>query len=203
MIQVQIMKMLREERILSSLKALDYLSRSQLQRLHGLGGDRNARRLLSNMKPYISCFRAENGENVFYLNKLGRERVGSEIVRQKTTQASHYIMRNDAYIYYVGSEDWKNEVKFSVESIATIIPDAYFRYNQRRHFIEIDHLQQMFKNRDKIERYKKLYETGVFQEKIKYFPRLVWVTLTESRRKQLVEWCGGLDTVVHLWDEIK
>jgi hypothetical protein len=67
----------------------------------------------------------------------------------------------------------------------------------------VDHLQHMAKNREKIERYKKLYQTGVFQQKMKYFPRLVWVTLTESRKKQLLEWCNGLDVVVHVWNEIK
>jgi hypothetical protein len=195
-------KFLREEAICLSLKKLDYLSRSQIQKLHGLGGDRNARRILDNMAPLISCFRGGTGENIYYLNKLGRERVGCVVIRQKTIQAGHYLMRNAVYIHYVGNEDWKNEVRFHVDGVVTPIPDAYFRYNQRRHFLEVDHLQHMNKNRDKIERYKKLYATGAVQQKLKYFPRLVWVTLTESRKRQLAEWCHGLDTVIHLWDEI-
>lgn len=195
--------MLREEAILLSLKRLDYLSRSQIQRLHGLAGDRNARRVLANMSQFIACFRGETGENTYYLNKAGRERVGCEVVRQKSNQVGHYIMRNDVFIHYAGNEDWKNEVKFSVQNVVSVIPDAYFRYNQRRHFLEVDHLQHMNKNREKVDRYKMLFETGVFQQKLKYFPRLVWVTLTETRRRQLVEWCNGLDVAVHLWDEIK
>jgi hypothetical protein len=201
--QVQVKKMLREEAILLSLKKLDYLSRSQLQKLHNLSGDRNARKVLDNMKPAISCFRGENRENIYHLNKAGRERVGCEVVRQRTIQAGHYLMRAEAYIHYAGNEDWRNELKFSVTDVVTVIPDAYFRYNQKRHFLEIDHLQHMNKNRDKVERYKKLYETTVLQKKIGYFPRLVWVTLTESRKLQLAEWCNGLDVVIHLWDEIK
>lgn len=185
------------------MKRLDYLSRSQLQRMHDLSGDRNARRILSNMKPLLASFRGETGENIYYLNKSGRERVGCEIVRQKTAQANHFLMRNDVFIHYAGNEDWKNEMKFTVEGVVTVIPDAYFRYNQRRHFLEVDHLQHMVKNREKVERYKKLFETGVFQQKLKYFPRLVWVTMTEGRRRQLAEWCNGLDVVVHLWDDIK
>jgi len=155
------------------------------------------------MKHLITCFRGENGENIYYLNKAGRELAGSETIRSKTVQAGHFIMRNDAFLHYKGNEDWKNETKFCVDGVVTVIPDAYFRYIQRRHFLEVDHLQHMNKNQEKIERYKKLNETGVFQQKIKYFPRLVWVTLTESRKRQLLEWCNGLDVVIHIWDEIK
>lgn len=196
-------KLHREETILSTLAKLDYLTRRQIQRLHGLGGDRNARRVMQNISPYVSVFRGTNGENIYYLNKSGRERVGCEVVRQKTTQAGHYIMRNDAFIHYAGNEDWRNELPFRVENVVTVIPDAYFRFNQRRHFLEVDHMQHMQKNREKIERYKKLHQTGALQKKINYFPQLVWVTLTESRKQQLAELCKGVDVVIHLWHEIR
>lgn len=112
-------------------------------------------------------------------------------------------MRADAYIYYAANEDWRNELKFAVPDVVTVITDSYFRHNQKRHFLEVDHLQHMNKNKEKIERYKKLNETGVLQKKIGYFPCLVWVTLTEGRRQQLKEWCSGLNVIIHLWDEIK
>lgn len=186
-----------------SLKRLDYMSRSQLQRLHKLGGDRNARRVLDNLGPYLSSFRGETGENIYYLNKDGRDRVRCETVRQKTAQANHFLMRADAYIYYSGNDDWKNEMRFKVEEKGiTLVADSYFRHNLRRHFLEVDHLQHMNKNHEKIEKYKRLHATGALQDKLKYFPRLVWVTLTESRRAQLLEWSAGLDTVVHVWKEI-
>lgn len=154
------------------------------------------------MSPFISSFRGETGENIYYLNKEGRERVGSNVVRTKSSQVNHYLMRNDVYIHYK-PEDWKNEVTVKVEGIVTIIPDAYFRHNLRRHFLEVDHLQHMIKNKEKIEKYKKLKATKTFQNNLKYFPPLVWVTLTEGRKKQLQEWCDGLETIVHVWDEIK
>lgn len=185
------------------MKKLDYMSRSQIQRLHKLGGDRNARRVLENLSPYLSTFRSETGENIYYLNKDGRERVKCEVARQKTAQANHYLMRADAFIYYNGDDFWANEVRFKVDGAGVnLIADSTFRHNGRRHFLEVDHLQHMNKNHEKIERYKRLHATGVCQEKFKYFPRLVWVTMTESRRKQLLEWCAGLDVVVHVWNEI-
>lgn len=184
------------------MKKLDYLSRSQIQRLHDLGGDRNARRVLSNMGSVVSSFRGETGESIFYLNKAGRERIGCETVRQKMAQVNHYLMRADAYMYFLPDE-WKNEVKVSVGDIVRLVPDAYFSYQLRRHFLEIDHLQHMQKNRDKIERYKRLRDTGSFQERLRYFPRLVWVTVTESRKRQLMELCSGLDSMIYTWADIR
>jgi hypothetical protein len=134
MMESQKKKLQREDAILSSLKKLDYLSRSQLQRLHHLSGDRNARRVLANMNRYLSYLRGDNGENVYYLNKSGRERIGSNVIRQKTNQTGHFLMRADAYIHYTGSQDWRNELKFSVEGVTTVIPDAYYLHNLRRHF---------------------------------------------------------------------
>lgn len=196
-------KFQRDEAILLSLKKLDYLSRKQLQCLHNLSGERNARRVLSGLCDYISSFRSKTGESIYYLNRLGRERVACDVVRQKIgQQVGHFLMRNDIYVHYK-PEDWKNEVKVKVDDILTIIPDAYFRHDLKRHFLEVDHLQHMNKNREKIERYKKLKATGTFQNNLKYFPPLVWVTLTESRKKQLLDWCEGLEVTVHLWDDIK
>lgn len=198
---MNIQKIRREEIILLSLAKLDYLSRSQLQRLHNLSGDRNARRVLSNMKEYISSFYSESGVKIHHLNKLGRERIGCETVRQKITQVKHYLMRNDYYIY-LKPREWRNEIKFSIPDVVTVIPDAYFTHNHTLHFLEIDHIQKMIKNQDKIERYKKIKELGVFQKQYKQFPKLVWVTLTENRRKQLNKWCEGLESKVFLWHEI-
>lgn len=195
-------KIQREEAILLSLSKLDYLSRRQIQRLHNLGGDRNTRRVMANIKDFVTSFRGDNGESIFHLNRVGRDRVGCTVIRQSKAQANHFLMRNDAYIHYK-NDDWKNEVKFSVDGVVSLIPDAYFRHELRRYFLEVDHLQHMSKNREKIDKYKKLYGTGVFQQKMKYFPRLVWVTLTDSRKKQLLEWCDGLDCIVYTWDEIK
>lgn len=194
-------KLLREEAILSSLKKLDYLTRGQLQKLHGLGGERNARRVLGNLTPYMASFR-NDGENIYYLTKTGRERTGSEVARHKTLQAVHFLMRNDVYIHY-RPDDWKNEVKIGIKDVVTVIPDAYFLHQMKRYFLEVDHLQHMSKNHEKIERYKKLKDTGALQDKLKYFPRLIWVTMTESRKKQLQEWCNGLEVTIHLWDDIK
>ncbi|WP_309121513.1 replication-relaxation family protein [Paenibacillus sp.] len=179
------------------------MSRGQIQRLHGLAGDRNARRVLANMDHLLGSWRCETGETIFYLNKYGRERVGAEKARQKIAQVGHYLMRNDFYIRIGAPESWRNEVRYKVEGVLTIVADAVYQVNGRRHFLEVDHLQTMAQNEAKIEKYRLLRSLGVLQERLKYFPRLVWVTLTEGRRKQLAGWCEGLDVTIHLWDEIR
>lgn len=131
--------------------------------------------------------------------------VGCEVVRQKIAQVGHYLMRNDMYIFLNRPDPWKNEVKIKVENVITLIPDAFYKHNQMYHFLEVDHLQRMHKNASKIDKYRMLKESGVFQKQYGYFPMLTWVTTTEHRRKQLQGWCEGLSlqSKVYLWDEIK
>jgi len=192
----------RDESILLSLKRLDYLSRSQLQKLHQLGGERNARRVMASLSEYLHSFRGDNGESIYYLNKAGRERVGAEKVRAKLADANHYLMRSDAYLFFKAS-DWKNEMKFTIPGTVQVIPDAYFLLNMRRYFLEIDNLQSLSKNKEKLEKYRKLKASNLLQERLRYFPTLIWVTLTETRKKHLENWSEGLESKIYLWKEIK
>jgi hypothetical protein len=174
-----------------SLRKLDYLSRSQIQRLHRLKSDRNAQRVLKNMSEYLSCFK--DGENIYYLNKEGRERVGATKVLKKTAQSRHYIMRNTLYIALGSPATWENEMELAVPGKVSVIADAIYFMNKRMHIIEVDHTQKMIKNRGKIRRYKKLMELGAFDVQ----PKFIWITTTELRRKQLKELSEGLDIKVY------
>lgn len=168
------------------MKKLDYLSRSQLQRIHRLGSDRNARRVLQEMSEYLSYFR--DGEKVYYLNKEGRERVDCKKVKKKSAQVQHYLMRNELYIHLGQPATWKNEIKFGLKDIAVVIADALFQKDSIYHLVEVDHLQKMSKNRVKIDKYRKLSA----RTKLK----LIWVTTTDYRRKQLEKLCEGLDVQI-------
>ncbi|MGD7051404.1 replication-relaxation family protein [Sutcliffiella horikoshii] len=173
-----------------SLKKLSYLSRSQIQVMHDLKSTRTANHILKEMEPYLSHFR--DGENIYYLNKEGRERVNAKKVLKKTVQARHYIMRNSIYIAFGCPSTWKNEMKLEVPNKVKVISDALFMKNKVRHIVEVDHTQKMSKNRDKVERYRKLIELGVFDKQ----PKVIWITTTELRRKQLTDLCQGLDVQI-------
>ncbi len=181
------LKEARTESILLSLKKLGFLSRKQIQVLHDLGGDRNASRVMKGIEEYVSSFR--DGEKVYYLNKEGRERIGSKKILKRSNQFRHYIMRNDIYIAYECPKAWKQEVKMNVKGIVSIIADALFTDNGRYHIVEVDHEQKMSANRIKMQKYRKLMECNVFEKP----PKFIWYTTTEYRRKQLQKLCEGLD----------
>lgn len=191
----------RQEQILLSLKKLDFLSRSQLQRLHDLKSDRNAQRVLKDMEQYLNRF--NDGQNIYYLNKAGRDIVGCEIIRKRTGNVDHYLMRNDVFLLYNAPADWKNEIKMSLtnkgKAFCTVIADAYFLQSGKHHIVEIDNTQTMKKNREKIDKYRRLIQHNVF----KGMPKLIWVTKTRYRQRQLKMLCEGLDHEVYLNTDFK
>ena len=195
--QATLKKEQRQESILLSLKKLGFLSRSQIQRLHRLKSDRNANRVLKEMAPYLNTVRLN--ENVYYLNAEGRERVGCQRVLKKTNQIEHYLMRNSLYIEKGCPSTWQNEVKLSVPGEVSVVADALFVMAGFYNIIEVDHTQKMSVNRQKIAKYRRLVELGVFEKS----PKFIWITTTEYRRKQLAKLSEGLNVKVYLANEFK
>lgn len=184
----------REEQILLSLAKLDYLSRSQLQQLHNLGGNRNASRILKELDDHISHFR--HGENIYYLNQSGMDRIGwDKQPRKKRLEAKHYLMRNDLYIAMGQPASWKNEIKLQIPDKVTVIADAVFEKDGVLHIVEIDHTQQMQTNRKKIEKYKVIRKYRDF--------KLVWVTTTLYRKNQLSKECQGLRFKIYRTEDLR
>lgn len=178
-----------------SLKKFDYLTRSQIQQIHNLQGDRNANRFLNDMEEYLSTF-LHGKEKVYYLNKLGRERVGAEIVRKKTPNIQHFLLRNQLWIALGRPHSWENEIKIIVNDIS-IVCDAKYLLDKTDIIIEVDISQPMIKNKAKIERYRRIKEmTG------NDF-RVFWVTELESRRPKLNELMKGLPGRVFTMNEIR
>jgi len=198
------LKLTREVEILQSIDKLSYLSRSQIQRLHGLGSNRNACRVLANMDDFLNSFRAE--ENVYYLNKNGRERIGSKDIRSKTLQYRHFLMRNDLYIYLKKPSIWENEYNIDINGVK-IIPDVMYTkkvLNEDRYFFaEIDNEQIIATNLNKLRKYKQLKDTNVYQKQLGYFPTLSWVVKTERRKVDLLKYGEGLKQEIYLWSEIR
>jgi hypothetical protein len=184
----------KQEQILLSLKKLDYLNRSQLQRLHNLGSVRNANRFLKSMNDYLAYFR--DGENIYYLNKEGRNRIDCQRIRKKTTNARHFLMRNDLYIEVGRLSTWKNESKLSIpDTDISLICDAYYTIRNNVYIVEIDNTQKMTKNKHKVKEYRKLAKETDFT--------LIWVTTTEYRKKRLEAISEGLKFKVYLWNDLK
>lgn len=184
-----------------SLKRLDYLNRSQLQRLHNLGKTRNANRVLSELSPLLSSFR-EGYESIYFLNSLGRDYVNAKKVLRKTQFVNHVIMRNEFYLYSKRPHEWRVELKVK-DGISSVVCDAWFKVNGRFHFLEVDSTQKMSENRDKIKSYLDMYQRGTLHNHFKYFPTLIWLTSTDLRKKQLQELCKELPCKVFTMSDIK
>lgn len=148
------------------------------------------------MSEFVTSFR--DTENVYYLSKNGRERVGSQVIRKKTLQARHHLMRNDVFINEGRPSSWKVEMKLEVKGKVTIIADAVFKRNDNFHLVEVDHAQKMSVNRSKIDKYRLLFSLGVLKQ-----PKMIWITTTEYRRKQLSKLLQGMDHKIYTVDDLR
>ncbi|HZF64461.1 MAG TPA: replication-relaxation family protein [Chitinophagaceae bacterium] len=166
--------------ILLNLDKLDFLTTSQIQRLHNLGGRRNAQRILKDMQPYLHSFTLQ--ENVHYLSSQGRQEVGSTKIRRRSQTVAHTLLRNEVYIAHK-PKVWKAEMLIKWHG-KKLQPDALYEAN-RLVFLEIDRTQSMAVNRERITLYHDLKQSGLFQKQIGEFPIIQFVTLTAHRQKEL------------------
>ncbi|MFL6558599.1 MAG: replication-relaxation family protein [Bacillus sp. (in: firmicutes)] len=175
-------------------------TRSQLQTIHQLGSNRNATRVLKNLQTYIQHFR-EN-ENIYYLNKAGRELVGCEKTITKTPHFHHTIMRNDVYIHFGCPKIWQNEFKIPNPEF-TIIPDAVFNSKGTQYFLEVDHMQKMKKNIEKLNKYKRFKDMNLWQKKnMGRFPVVLFYTEKDSRKAQIIQANPGIELLVYTKEDL-
>jgi hypothetical protein len=78
-----------------------------------------------------------------------------------------------------------------------------YKSKDKYHFLEVDSLQKMKANRAKIANYKGLFENRTIHNHFGYFPKLVWLTTTELRKRQLIELCKGLPYAVYTINDIR
>ncbi|MDV2683780.1 replication-relaxation family protein [Alkalihalophilus lindianensis] len=180
------------------------MTRSQIQKLHHLGTDNNARRVMRNLNEWL-CSRFIE-EKVYYLNKRGREKIGSENIANWNPSVLHTVMRNDVYLYLKPSQ-WHIEQSIEVGNEGfKIVPDAIGvrrELDQERFFfVEIDNTQRWSENLNKLQKYRKLKEYKVWQEHHGYFPTIVWLTKSKLRANELKK-ITDLKMNVYEWEEIK
>ncbi len=177
---------------MSTLDKLGCLSRSQLQMIMGIPDVRMMNKILYNMRQYLN--HTFLNENVYYLNKKGRQQIGAQQEFKKTSRILHHIMRNDIYIFYHYPKDWKIEYPVTWSENGKkyrLIADAFFTYHDMLHFVEVDAQQQMIKNRSKIEKYASLFQA--IQKQGIGEPVLVWYTISSVRKEKLEVWCKEYD----------
>lgn len=184
------------------MKKLDFLTRDQLITHFKLGKVGNANRVLRNLSDYLMSIR-DGYQSIYYLSREGREYVDCDKVRKKSSQVEHILMRNQLWLHYGSPRDWKNEMKVKdlKDGKELLRCDAMFTLNGFYHFVEVDNLQTMKENRDKIQRYKQFINGFAIQSG--YYPTIIWVTRTEYRKRQLEKACEGLKVKIHTINDIR
>jgi len=187
---------------LLSLETYGFLSTSQMQKIHDLGSYRNACRVLKNLSEYMNIKRLT--ENVYYLNRKGREYIGSD---QKSLtanmQISHILMRNEMLIY-MKPKRWQIEQPVIDGNGKVLVkPDALFEM-EKWMFIEIDNTQQLIVNKRKIEKYAEIKRSNILHNSLGYFPQLIFLTKSDKRKERLVKMCREHQVrhMVYLLDDI-
>lgn len=173
---------IREEKILSRLDKLNFATKNQLQYLEKLGGDRNAYRILREMEKDKLLTAVRYEKKIYYLTNRGKERVGSTKGKLKRENITHTLMRNDLYIKLNTPKDWRTEVPITFND-ETLIPDAMYENQGILTFVEIDNVQTMKTNCEKIKKYKEL--SRVIFHKKRHHPVLIWYSLSEIRKEKL------------------
>lgn len=154
--------------------------------VNGLGGVRNAQRILRRME-VEGLIKSDRYEmKVYYLSHKGRGYIGGTPQGPKKAHVFHTLMRNDAYIKLGMPKGWTIEQPITWGG-HKLIPDATFKNSGEFHFVEIDRTQSIAKNLDKIKRYKEL--SSVIFGTYSHRPTVVWYTLSETRKRKLRKAC--------------
>ena len=206
----------RIEMLLVTIDRLEMASIRQLQKIHKLGGYRNACRVVSYLKPYVHEVRTD--QKILYLNSEGRKLIGSTKEISKNQLTEHTLYRNDVYVYFNCPFDWKTEVRldaseaFSDRDVffggitpikkKSIVCDAAFNRQGYFHIIEVDHTRHMIDNQKKIEKYGELLPEIRKEKKLN--PILYFFTVTEDRKKKLSDMMKrkGIQHEVRTFQEI-
>jgi hypothetical protein len=177
-----------------------------LQRIHDLTYRNTSQTINRHLKPYINETFFER-EKVIYLNKDGRNFIGSDKDPQKPTLIAHTLLRNEVYLHFNCPADWQNEYtleaplkpqsnldafissNMKLSDKAKVRADAMFTRNGYVHLIEVDNARDMADNRKKINSYADILP--VIRKDFQQTPILYFFTTTENRKRKFEEWLKG------------
>ncbi|MGF9831620.1 replication-relaxation family protein [Bacillus anthracis] len=183
------MKINRQMAILATIRKLQFATRRHVMSVHDMGGIRNANRIMSDLKPYLSKT-MQGKEYVYYLNKEGHALFGDDGKVVSRGKLAHALLRNEAWLQLYCPDDWQveTEIKYIKDNKKKkIIPDVKFRDEERiLHAVEIDRTQKMIVNDEKLKKYEEL--TQIYKQKHNgKVPVIHFFTTTKYREKKLEE----------------
>lgn len=208
------MNLERTERILSVIDQLGAVSVKQLHEILKIGTYRHTCRIVKQLEPYLHVSRSR--EKIVYLNKDGRDLIGTTKEVKKSILFDHILLTNKAFIHYNCPLDWKREYPIEIAqepefgfaiqvkglTVTTkkkIVPDAVFTRDGYVHLVEIDNTRSMVDNRKKIIRYKEMW--GDIRKQFGSQPKLCIFTKSEKRKREFIQMLKNIPHEVLLFDE--
>ncbi|MCA1028353.1 hypothetical protein LCM23_20010 [Cytobacillus kochii] len=206
----------RIEHILSVIDKLGVVSIKQLHEILKLGSYRNTCKVIHGLGEYLHVTRST--QKIVYLNKDGRDLIGSDKEIKKSILFDHMLLCNHAYIYYGCPFDWKREYPIettkeqgynfgiqikglTVVNKEVIIPDAGFTRNGYVNLVEIDNIRKMQDNRKKIMKYIEMWSE--IQNHFNLMPKLCFFTCSDKRKKEITKLCASIPSEVKTFNEVK
>lgn len=180
------------------------MTTKQLEQLFNLRKE-NALRILNDMKVEKLIQNRREEEYVWYLAKQGLKWLEIEKpVKFIKGNIDHYIIRNQVYIHF-NPDTWKTEIplQWTNSKRDIIIPDAIFTINSTHYFLEVDVKQDMRTNSDKIKKYRALMKSNIMQTKYGQFPTILFVTISEYRKKELKNFLKGIPHEILTYQDIR
>ncbi|WP_335871985.1 replication-relaxation family protein [Bacillus sp. 2205SS5-2] len=198
-----ISKQERIEKLLTTIDLLGVATIKQLMQIHDLKSYRNAARIISDtLSPFLNQT-YYNKQKIFYLNKDGRELIGSNKEIKKSPIIEHTLLRNEVYLYCQCPRDWRVECRLeskqknlNLKAIQVsglkpanslkVVADAVYAKNGYVYFIEVDNMQTMLENQKKVEKYAEIIPK-IRDQFNNACPILCVYTTTDTRKKKFAE----------------
>lgn len=208
------MNIARTELVLETIDKLGIVSVRQLHQVLKLGSYRYTCKVIQELENYLHVDRAR--QKIVYLNKEGRQLIGSDKEVKKSPLFEHSLLANDVFIHYDCPVTWKREHAIEIEqkqhnlsfikvqglSVVNkikIVCDAYFERNGYTYLIEIDNTRKMVDNKKKINRYIETWQEIRMQYQN---PKLCIFTKSQKRKREFSSMLKNIPHEVLCFDEL-
>lgn len=204
----------RMELVLGTIDKLGAVSVKQLHQVLKLGSYRYTCKIIQDLEPYLHVDRSK--QKIVYLNKEGRDFIGSSREVRKSSLINHDLLANEVFIHYGCPVSWRKEHVIEAEGKISdfglikiqglkavarkkIICDAFFERNGYTYIIEIDNTRKMKDNKKKIQKYLEMWSEirKQFQN-----PRLCIFTKSKKRKGIFQKLIRNIPHEIYTFDEL-
>lgn len=193
----------RDIDILTTVSHMRFMNTSQIFRVHGYSGkygENVTRRKLKDLeeKGFLKSWQPDiYSSKIFYLTKAGAKEVelynGYENVRtfQRSNKTLHQVMVTEIFTLLKKCNTGKLR-RFTLHpKVGEVEPDAWIEYQIGNSIkiilLEADRATETLSIiTEKLDQYKQVYDSGEYQKKYGIFPRISFITCSDTRKRALL-----------------